>query len=135
VDWAQFLQARLDELQALAEAADPGPWEFEGDDPTDDELYTAGEDDESFGYPVAYTRGRQVGNGQFMAAVNPARVLRMVKAMRDILARYERGLSGDLPEWKAGRELVEAGLAVLLGAIRDLAAAWEDHPDYPGRNV
>jgi hypothetical protein len=59
--------------------------------------------------------------------------LREVAAMRAILERYERGAAGDLPEWKAGRELIEAGVAILLGVLRDLAAVYSDHPDYdPG---
>jgi hypothetical protein len=57
-------------------------------------------------------------------------VLRRVKAVRAIVERYERGVSGELPEWKAGRELLEAGLAILLGVLRDLAAVWSDHPGY-----
>jgi hypothetical protein len=61
---------------------------------------------------------------------DPARVLREVEAKRAIVKRYEQAISGDLPEWKAGRELIEAAAAILLGAIRDLGAVWSDHPDY-----
>lgn len=67
---------------------------------------------------------------RLMEEGSPARALREVAAKRAILARYERGVSGELPEWKAGRELIEAGLAILLGVLRDLAAVWSDHPDY-----
>lgn len=57
-------------------------------------------------------------------------MLREVAAKRTILERYERGSAGELPEWKAGRELIEAGLAILLGVLRDLGAVYSDHPDY-----
>ena len=59
-----------------------------------------------------------------------ARVLREVEAKRAIVRRYERGAGGELPEWQAGRELIVAGLAILLGVLRDLAAVYSDHPDY-----
>lgn len=65
-----------------------------------------------------------------IARHDPARVLREVTAKRAILARYERGAAGDLPEWTAGRELIIAGLAMLEGVLRDLAVAWSDHPHY-----
>jgi uncharacterized protein DUF6221 len=58
---------------------------------------------------------------------------REIKAVRTIVERYERGAAGDLPEWKAGRELIVAALAILAGVLRDLAAVWSDHPGYPGR--
>ncbi len=61
---------------------------------------------------------------------SPARVLREVAAMRAVVRRYERGAAGELPEWKADRELTEAALAILLGVLRDLAAIWGDHPGY-----
>lgn len=56
--------------------------------------------------------------------------LREVAATRAILSRYERGAAGDLPEWKAGRDLIEGALAILLAVLRDLAAIDCDHPDY-----
>lgn len=59
-----------------------------------------------------------------------ALALRNVEAGRARLERYRRATNGDLPEWKAGRELIEAGVAVLLGAIRDDASVYSGHPDY-----
>ena len=101
-----FLKARLDEDEQLALNAGSGEWY--------EELQES-----AFGNASLAHAGHHA----------PARVLREVAAKRAILARYERGISGDLPEWQAGRELIEAGLAILLGVIRDLAAVYSDHPD------
>lgn len=61
---------------------------------------------------------------------DPKRVLHEVEAKRARLERYERAVNGELPQWQAGRELIGAGAAILLGVLRDDAAIWRDHPDY-----
>lgn len=129
---AAFLAARLDEAGAAACYVGPAriAW-LTYRDSAGQLLYTT----------VAATSGDSedvwVADGKVLAepalirvVYDPARVLREVKAMRAVLERYERGRGGDLPEWKAGRDLIEAGLAVLLGVLRDLAIIWSDHPDY-----
>jgi Family of unknown function (DUF6221) len=72
-----------------------------------------------FGNPDAAAR-------EHIARQDPGRVLRRVAADRKILARYEQAMSGDLPEWQAGRELLVAAAAILRGVIVDLAAAYGD---------
>ena len=64
---------------------------------------------------------------------DPARVLCEVAAKRARLARYERAMLGDLPEWRAARELLEAAAAILLACLRDDAAVYSDHPGYHAR--
>ena len=54
------------------------------------------------------------------ATWNPARVIREVEAKRAILAAYQ-------PSGKGVAYTLEAGLEF---AVRALAAAWSDHPDY-----
>jgi len=116
---AAFLDARLDEAQRDAEA-------MEHDRDWDDDYRSC----------LAARIGTMADKGYAEADCNcglaerKARALREVEAKRAILSRYERGTAGDLPEWKAGRELIEAGLAILLAVLRDLAAIDRDHPDY-----
>ena len=126
-DLRAFLAARLDEDEAAAKAATAGPWAFEGDDPTDDELYSVHDGIvDLVGVTVAFTRDRQVANGQHMARHDPARVLREVEGKRKILAEHkavtrlagltgqELGFLGWYREWM----------------LKNLAAAYADHPDY-----
>ena len=72
-----------------------------------------------FGNPDAAQRAH-------IARQDPARTLREVAAKRAILARYERAVNSELPEWQAGRELLVAATAVLRGAVADLAAVYSD---------
>ena len=80
-----WLRAAILARKAAAGAATPGPWEFEGDDPTDDELFSAhvGEHGDLVGDVVAFTRDRQVANGQHMALNDP----------QDTIARCEAELA------------------------------------------
>jgi len=95
-----FLLAAHQQAEELARAATPGPWEPEGDDPTDDEAYTVhdGEHGDLVGNPVAYVRdgmwGRR-GEGCTQANMrliaghaDPVAVLRRVAADRQILAEH-----------------------------------------------
>jgi Family of unknown function (DUF6221) len=133
-DLLEFLNARIGEDEAAAEQATPGPWEFEGDDPTDDELYTVhdGAGGDLTGQTVAWTRGRQVANGQHIARHCPARVLRQVEAMREILAVHAQ-LSSSI--WC---QTCDPGAAPFGGSdawfpcktVRVLASAWSDHPEW-----
>lgn len=86
------LTAALDRAETMARGATPGPWEAEGDDPTDDEVYTAhdGEHGDLYGQMVAFTRGPgSHANMLHIAAFNPAVVLRMVTADRQLLAQHQ----------------------------------------------
>jgi hypothetical protein len=134
----EFLTARLDEDEALARAATPGEW-----------IGPAPEGQDHAGQPVLCVEvdvtwsERPIQRALFIAdsgshedAIHidrwqPARVLREVDAKRKIVADYERVLS----ERKAHHgDLALAGaLLALHGAVRALAAAYSDHPDYyPG---
>ena len=93
-DLAAWLRLAILVRRDVAMKATPGPWEFEGDDATDDELFTVhdGEHGDLIGQPVAFTRGRQVANGQHMAMNDP----------RDVIARCEAELAimdEHAPEW------------------------------------
>lgn len=95
------LLAALDRAETTAHGATPGPWEAEGDDPTDDEVYTAhdGEHGDLYGQMVAFTRGPgSHANMLHIAAFNPAVVLRMVAADRQLLAQHAPGLLGECTE-------------------------------------
>lgn len=92
----EFLTAALARAEGTAWAATPGPWEPEGDDPTDDEVYTVhdGEHGDLVGNPVAYVRsgmwapdpGRTQANMQLIAShADPAAVLRRVAVDRQLL--------------------------------------------------
>ena len=74
---AAWLRQVIEGDKAAALAATPGPWAFEGDDITDDELYSVhnGEHGDLVGQTVAFTRDRQVENGQHMARQNPLNVI------------------------------------------------------------
>ena len=74
---AAWLRAEAEADIEAAGKATPGPWEFEGDDLTDDELFTVHEDDSGrevrYGDTVAYVRGgdRNVANGHHMERHDP----------------------------------------------------------------
>ena len=133
-DMVAFLNARLDEDEGAAKTATPGPWMT-----ADGREWLA--DNVVFGQSVDWPGHIQqvcnvdyaqhkAGNAEHIARYDPARVLREVEAKRKIVTRYERSLAGDLPEWKAGRELLIAATAILKGAVVDLAVVYSDHPDY-----
>jgi hypothetical protein len=62
----------------------------------------------------------------FLSDLMQGRVLREVEAKRKILARYAEALSWSYPPGDGD----EATLETLAFAVRCLAAAYSDHPDY-----
>lgn len=131
VEIAAFLAARLGEDEATAKAATAGPWEFEGDDPTDDELYSIHDGIVDLtGVTVAFTRDRQVANGRHMARHDPTRTIREVEASRALIERYKRACAvrESVVSFTAGQD--DGYRQACLDAIRDLAAIHSDHPDY-----
>ena len=111
-----WLHVAMDAAQRDAEAATPGPWEPEGDDLTDDEVYTVhdGEHGDLVGNVVAYARGgwgtdpgTQVTNIHHIARHNPSAVLRRIAADRKLLDM----LTGDV-EYEA-EPLAEDALRLL----------------------
>lgn len=131
-DLVAFLAARLDEDEAAALHVQSWDAEHEKDMPEAEMrecIELASQRKRNYDQPwwaanMRYQLDRRKLPG------DPARVLREVKAKRAIVQRYEHGTAGDLPEWKTGRYLIEAALAILLGVLRDLAAIYSDHPDY-----
>jgi len=125
----KFLRARLDEDQAVAIVASPGPWSV--DNTTYPEaIYDADQ-------ATVISGGRWGGEASIfsldedafhIARHDPSRVLAEVQAKRAILDELERlgHLPLSLPE---DLQYVGAHQA-LLGAARWLALPYQDHPDY-----
>jgi hypothetical protein len=85
--------AAIEAKEAKAGAATPGPWKAEGDDLTDDEVYSVhdGEHGDLVGDVVAYARGehgRQVSNMVHIADNDPVDVLRRCAKDREIVAEH-----------------------------------------------
>lgn len=92
-DLAARILAAIEETERIAQAATPGPWEPEGDDPTDDEVYTVhdGEHGDLVGDVVAYVRGggRQQSNMAHIARQDPKATLLRCAAARDLIAEVQ----------------------------------------------
>jgi hypothetical protein len=123
----QFLRARLDEDEALAHEAPPGPWHIgNAVDPTQPcNVHT---------FPSA----RLVADGlnwlaaEHIAHHHPARVLAEVEAKRRIVQALESA-EVSLRNTKPGKEpheLMTGAANSLQAAVRMLAAAYADHPHY-----
>ncbi len=131
-DWAAdllaFLNARLDEDEAAAKAATPGPWfaltraevqriRAKGEDGPE-ETWTAAVG----GVPVmSDDESRSDADRIHVALHDPARVLREVGVKRNLIAEYEDcHNTGNSPEHYDG----------YWDAILGFAAVCSDHPDY-----
>ena len=106
-----WLRAAILARKAAAEAATAGPWEFEGDDPTDDELYSVHDGIvDLVGVTVAFTRDRNVANGQHMALNDPQDTIARCEAELAILDEHRLVLAdrGDShtahPEYRVARD-------------------------------
>ena len=131
-DLTAFIQARLSEDEAAAEAATPGPWKAE----------TYIDENEPVGveYLVSapaeahIVAGAGLGHDQaeaetiHIARHDPARVLRDVTAKRAILAEYLNA-AAEAERFPQGAAVAVRD-AMLLFAIYPLAAVWADHLDY-----
>lgn len=136
-DLTAFLNARIDEDEVKAKAAQPGPWTLEE--------WTGGFGRQaSVMAPMPQHPGATTGLTQLarvpsmdaetathIARHDPARVLREVAAKRAIVTRYAAVLqsfydpgNGLWPD-VSRREKSHA-----YAALCDLAAIWVDHPDY-----
>jgi hypothetical protein len=115
---AQLRSEALDEDEAAAQAASPGPWHVSAES---DEVLAADGITVADGFALS---GRQLrATTEHIARHDPARVLREVEAKRAILGWAD---SPALPGYERG---------YVIGA---LAAVYRDHPDYdpawtPGR--
>src|SRR5215469_3146667 len=110
-DLAGFVTARLDELEGLAEAAEP--WPFKNVDavslPGPNPLYV----------------------WAHVTAHDPLFTLRWVAAMRKIVEDYEMWRAHADREPRGTTTVSGAATGALLPAVRALAAVWDGHPDYP----
>ena len=81
-----WLRAAILARKAAAEAATPGPWEFEADD----EVFTVhdGEHGDLVGQTVAFTRHRAEANGEHIAMNDPADILARCEAELAILGEH-----------------------------------------------
>ena len=112
-EMAAFLAARYDEDEAMIRRNSGGRGLADG-----------------FPDYRTYVDGDTAAADAYIERFGPVRMLGEVTAKRARLERYRRALGGDLPEWKAGRNLIEAGGAVLWGVLRDDAAVYSSHPEY-----
>lgn len=138
-DIAAFIAQRLDEDEAVARAATPGPWAV------DDESYP-----ESILNPedhVVVGGGKWGGeapvfdaeDAKHIARHDPARALLRVKAGRNLLARYSKTLSSVSEDIaRVGEDSIEYAvgmgiIATFIATLHDKASEWADHADFdPG---
>ncbi|MDX3582508.1 DUF6221 family protein [Streptomyces europaeiscabiei] len=131
VDLVQWLTAQLDEDERVALAATQHRWivserktPASADSPSGDPFWVAA--DEGFGAPAFQFKDKR--DAEFIAAHDPARVLREIDAKRKLLARYERAMENRRAH---PDDLASAGaLLALHGAVKLLAAPYADRPDY-----
>lgn len=147
-DIAEFLTARWDELERIAQAAPPGPWTTAGPDTIAEWVVYDGEwavaEARAYTEPHTLTKFRDPSyidanaTAFHIAANDPAYVLADIAAKRQTLALHgnrseyqEQDQDGfDLPDAAICREDADAWPC---GTVRLLAAPFADHPDYdPG---
>lgn len=111
---AEFLKARLDEDEAAARAATPGPWLA-----LDGGVQSAGDE---WQWPVADTdSARNREDRAHVARHDPARALREVATKRRIV-KMASVLARTPPNPAVGAFGTEM--------LKQLAAVWSDHPAY-----
>jgi hypothetical protein len=126
-----FLAARLDEREAAAKAATPGPWRAVGED-----ILSGTDDPHWAGACAANASGADAAH---IALNDPAHVLREVEAGRKILViariateetkellRANPGATAENPD-AASAAAIMTTIGLVLVA---LAEAWSDHPAY-----
>ena len=121
--WAAFVAARLDEDEAAAKAATPGPWHAAGED-----ILSRAGDPYWTGACAANAAGADAAH---IARHDPARVLREVKAKRAIMAMWEHENMPSVyqPEPEV-QELINERRDTIEMVLCEMAAVWSDHPDY-----
>jgi hypothetical protein len=150
VDLAQWLTAQLDEDEQKARAATPGPWwhnpgkQWLG--PEAFEKYDLRQGEEFVGYggphpftgavastgPASHMQGMK--DAAFIAAWDPARVLREIDAKRRIMECHEpwTASNGDTICGRCGREHIDGrpGAHFPCQTLRLLAAPYSDRPGF-----
>ncbi|MFB7707909.1 DUF6221 family protein [Streptomyces sp. NPDC056105] len=128
-DLAQWLGEQLDDDERIARAATLGPWVQSG---IGDYGWTV-----DFGHPGSGVETANTEQGladaDFIAAHNPARVLREIDAKRKLLALYVEHERLDRETFEAedehARSLVSLR-AAYLDAVRHHAAVYDHRPGY-----
>jgi hypothetical protein len=121
VELVDFLRARLDEDEALAMEAPPGPWHIgNAVDPTQPcNVHT---------FPGARLVADDLNwlVAEHIARYNPARVLREIEAKREALAHYERIRQ----HARQGEEVYVLAEGAVAKQIAIMATAYSDRPGY-----
>ena len=115
-DLTAFIAARLDEDEAGAKAATPGPWAVDSEGCC---VFTGDRDE--------VAERCQDESARHIARNDPARVLRDVAAKRNLLALYD---TFTRPVSPLERTLWPSIAGTLRYALCDAAVVWNDHPDY-----
>ncbi len=135
VDLARWLGQQLDEDERVALAATQHRWivserktPASADSPSGDPFWVAA--DEGFGAPVFQFKDKR--DAEFIAAWDPARVLREIDAKRGIVARYEfaRHEAAALDIGEEERKTRIASAAAFQSCVLLLAGTFEDRPGY-----
>ena len=132
---AAWLRAQAEaDIKAAGEAT-PGPWEFEGDDPTDDELFTTHEDSRRarFGDTVAYVRGRShVANGRHMERHDPRDAAARAESVLSVLDEYEAKWKLAVEAWERdeGAHALYDQARTLKRTVRKLAYGYRFREGY-----
>lgn len=129
-DLADFIRARLDEDEQTARAAKPGPWRVE-EGRRDLTRWVANEE-RSLEIALGYVGNRTQDDAAHIARHDPARVLREVKAKRQMLGALESAEVA-LRNTESSTELSELMTGArnsLRAVVRMHAAVYDDHPDY-----
>lgn len=125
---AAWVRRQAEEDLAAAGEATPGPWEFEGDDPTDDELYSA--HDENLLPTVAWTRDRQVANGRHMERHDPPTEAARAESVLAILDLYDATLTADGSAGPGERLVIDGRVSALSRTVRLLAWGYRRRDGY-----
>lgn len=139
----RFLLARLDEDEEGATAATQGPWrhvaknviETPGIDVTEADWGRYEDDGVTLLHDYRIHCARDQGawkeeDAEHIARHDPARVLAEVAAKRAIVEHFDRLLTGPEDGDEGSATVMLYGAAAILCAIRHLAAAYADHPEY-----
>jgi len=122
-----WLREAIGRRKALAEAAGGAPWEAEGDDPTDDEVYSASTEPDTFGEMVALTRGPYSHeNTLHIAANDPRQVIADCETDLGILHLYILWTGHD----PGAHPALGAAACVASDALRHVASAYRHQPGY-----
>lgn len=134
-DIITFLNARLDEDEAIARGAAPGPYPRDADPPLGVWLVQYGTEITGSGMTIYDEGGHDDAQATHIARHDPARVLREVAAKRAILAEHKMHRTTDYHNstiwYCAGCNWInEEDDTLRCDTTLHLASVYSDHPDY-----